>query len=133
MQYKYGNFGGRCRPAGCWRRRSECLQPQPDANRVGIRVPIVGYLPEMSETSSSWIDREGHPFRSSEAKLNIHRLLERLDDLLAHFLGVAEQHHRVVAKEQLILDAGIARSHGALDEKHGLGALDLKDRHAIDR
>ena len=35
-------------------------------------------------------------------------LIKRLDDVLAHLLGVAEQHHRVVAIEQLILDTGIA-------------------------
>jgi len=43
-------------------------------------------------------------------------LLERLDDFLAHFLGIAEQHHRVVAVEELVLDPGIARGHRALDE-----------------
>jgi hypothetical protein len=35
-------------------------------------------------------------------------LLQVLDDLVAHFLGVAEQHHRVVAVEEFVLDAGIA-------------------------
>jgi hypothetical protein len=32
--------------------------------------------------------------------------LERLGDVLAHLLGVAEQHHRVLAVEQRIVDAG---------------------------
>ena len=31
-----------------------------------------------------------------------------LDDVLGHLLGVAEQHHGVVAVEQGIVDAGIA-------------------------
>src|SRR6185295_6051967 len=31
-----------------------------------------------------------------------------LDDVLGHLLGVAEQHHGVVAVEQRIVDAGIA-------------------------
>src|SRR3954468_9589563 len=35
-------------------------------------------------------------------------LIKRLDDVLAHLLGVAEQHHSVVAIEQLVLDTGIA-------------------------
>src|SRR3546814_4666623 len=44
---------------------------------------------------------------------------QRLDDLLAHLLGVAEQHHGVVAEEQLVLDAGIAGRHRALrSEEH---------------
>src|SRR6185312_17544864 len=50
-------------------------------------------------------------------------LLQRLDDFLAHLLGVAEQHHRVVAEEQLVLDAGIARGHRPLDEQHCLRPL----------
>src|SRR5215470_11937729 len=58
---------------------------------------------------------------------------QRLDDLFGHLLGVAEQHHRVVAEEQLVLDAGIARAHAALDEEHGLRLLDVEDRHAEDR
>ena len=33
----------------------------------------------------------------------------RLADFLGHFLGVAEQHHGVVAVEQRVVDAGIAR------------------------
>ena len=52
---------------------------------------------------------------------------------VGHLLGVAEQHHRVVAEEQLVLDAGVARAHAALDEQHGLGLLDVEDRHAEDR
>src|SRR5215213_7897773 len=46
---------------------------------------------------------------------------ERLDDLFGHLLRVAEEHHRVVAEEQLVLDPGIAGAHAALDEQHGLG------------
>ena len=32
----------------------------------------------------------------------------RLDDLLGHLLGVAEQHHCIVAVEQGVVDTGIA-------------------------
>ena len=60
-------------------------------------------------------------------------LFKCFDDFLAHFLGVAEQHHRVVAVEQLVLDAGIARGHRAFDKEHSLGPLDLEDRHTVDR
>src|SRR5262249_32920440 len=59
--------------------------------------------------------------------------LERLHDVLAHHLGIGEEHHRVVAEEQLVVDAGIARGHAALHEQHGLGLLDVEDRHAVDR
>src|SRR5437763_13492933 len=52
-------------------------------------------------------------------------LFERLDDFLAHFFGVAEQHHCVVAVEELVVDAGVAGGHRALDEEDGLGALDV--------
>src|SRR5215831_1385948 len=37
-------------------------------------------------------------------------LFERFNDFFAHFFGVAEQHHRGVAVEQLILDTGVAGS-----------------------
>ena len=48
-------------------------------------------------------------------------------------LGVAEQHHRVVPEEELVLDAGIARPHASLDEQYGAGTLHVEDRHAVDR
>jgi hypothetical protein len=35
-------------------------------------------------------------------------MLERLRDVLAHLLGVAEQHHGVLAVEQRVVDAGVA-------------------------
>ena len=36
-------------------------------------------------------------------------LRDRLEDALGDLLGVAEQHHGVVAAEQLIVDTGLAR------------------------
>src|SRR5215469_3008795 len=54
---------------------------------------------------------------------------ERFDDFLAHLLGVAKQHHRVVAEKELIVYAGIARSHRAFHEEHGLRLLNIEDRH----
>jgi hypothetical protein len=52
---------------------------------------------------------------------------------LDHLLGVAEQHHGVVAEEQLVLDPRVARAHAALDEEHRARLLDVEDRHAEDR
>src|SRR5215468_4836978 len=60
-------------------------------------------------------------------------LFQGVDNFFAHFLGVAEQHHYVVAAEELVFDAGVAGGRQALDEEHGLGALDIEDRHAVDR
>ena len=56
----------------------------------------------------------------------------RLDDILGD-LGVAEEHHGVVAEEQLVLDACITGSHAALDEEHGACIPDVENRHAVDR
>src|SRR3954454_1562508 len=53
--------------------------------------------------------------------------------VIHHLLGVTEQHHGVVAEEQFVLDARVARAHPALDEQHGLGAVHVQDRHAEDR
>ena len=56
----------------------------------------------------------------------------RLDDLLDHLLGIGEQHHGVVAKEQLVVDPGIARGQRALDEEDRLGFYkQLKTNSAI--
>src|SRR5271166_635622 len=57
---------------------------------------------------------------------------QRLDDGVGHLLGVAEQHHRVVAEEELVLNAGVARAHAALDEEDRLRLVDVEDRHAVD-
>src|SRR6185295_14715137 len=55
------------------------------------------------------------------------------DDILGHLLGVAEQHHGVVAVEQRVVDARVTRSQRALDEHHGAGFPHLQHRHAVDR
>ena len=56
-----------------------------------------------------------------------------LDDLLDHLLGVPEEHHRVVAVEELVVDAGIAGRERTLDEEHRLRLLHIEHRHAVDR
>ena len=58
---------------------------------------------------------------------------QRLEDVVDDLLGVAEQHHGVVAEEQLVLHARIARTHAALDEQHRLGPVHVQDRHAENR
>ena len=40
--------------------------------------------------------------------------LHRFHDPLHHLLRVRKQHHGVVAEEELVLDAGVARAHAAL-------------------
>ena len=58
---------------------------------------------------------------------------ERLDDVAEHRLGVAEQHQRVVAVVELVVDAGKARVHRALVRDDELGLVGVDDRHAVDR
>src|SRR5580704_18809919 len=58
---------------------------------------------------------------------------QRLADLLGHFLGVAQEHHRVIAIEQRVVDAGIARRERTLVEHHGAGLPHMQHRHAVDR
>src|SRR6266498_4179954 len=66
---------------------------------------------------------------------SINRLIaQRFYDLLGHLLGVAEQHHRIVAVEQFVVDAGIADpAHRALHEQHGARFLHVEHRHAVER
>src|SRR3546814_19202368 len=60
-------------------------------------------------------------------------LAERLDDIVGHFLGVAEQHHRLIHVEEVVVDPGIAdAAHRALHEQHSLRLFDVEDGHAID-
>ena len=55
-----------------------------------------------------------HPARctgsSGQVEDDVGLCSQRLDDALGHLLGVAEQHHGVVAVEQRVVDAGIARA-----------------------
>src|SRR5580692_239619 len=60
-------------------------------------------------------------------------LAQRLHDFFGHLLRIGEQHHRVVAEEQLVLDARVTGTHAALDEQHRLGFLHIEDRHAENR
>ena len=60
-------------------------------------------------------------------------LVHRLHDLFRHLLGVAEQHHRVVAIEERIVDAGVAARERALVEHDGAGLPHLQHRHPVDR
>jgi hypothetical protein len=48
-------------------------------------------------------------------------------------LGVAEEHARVLAEEERVVDAGEARTHAALEHEHGPRLVDVDDRHAVDR
>src|SRR5205085_7674372 len=60
-------------------------------------------------------------------------LTQRLHDLFDHLLGVGEQHHRIVAVEKLVVDAGIAdAAHRALHAQNRLRLLHVEHRHAID-
>ena len=58
---------------------------------------------------------------------------EVLQDVVDDLLGIAEQHHGVVAEEHLVLDAGIAGAHGPLDEEDCPGVFHVEDGHAVDR
>src|SRR5438270_4902663 len=62
------------------------------------------------------------------------RLAERLYDLLGHLLGIAKEHHRVVAIEQLVIDAGVAdTAHRALHEQPCSRLLHIQHGHPVDR
>src|SRR5437588_5412004 len=60
--------------------------------------------------------RTARPSLANRASVMAQTLvLQRLDNRVGHLLGVAEQHHGVVAEEELVFDAGVARAHAALD------------------
>ena len=62
--------------------------------------------------------------------------LERLDRRgqgREALLRVGEQHPGLLVRVQLVVDAGVAAAHRALDDDDRLGLVDVEDRHARDR
>src|SRR6185503_16694646 len=59
--------------------------------------------------------------------------LELGDDPADRFLRVTEQHPRLGIEIQLVVDAGEARLHRALDDDDVLRLVHVEDRHAVDR
>src|SRR5215471_20731230 len=47
--------------------------------------------------------------------------------------GVSEQHQVVIEVIERIVDASETRAHTAFDHHHSVSAVDIKDRHTIDR
>src|ERR1022692_3514216 len=66
-------------------------------------------------------------------QLCIHSRRQFLEDLGDKCLGVAEQHQGLIHVIQIVVDAGEAGIHGALDHHHGVGLVDVEDRHAENR
>src|SRR5258705_12746130 len=71
--------------------------------------------------------------RNTDGLLGWTRPSDAFDDALRHLLGVAEQHHRVVAVEQRVIDSCVSGCERPLDEHHGAVLPALKHRHAVDR
>src|SRR5688572_10217436 len=59
--------------------------------------------------------------------------LQRCQELVHALLGVAEQHHRLRVVVELVLDAREARIHAPLEDDDRLPAVDLEDRHPVER
>src|SRR5712691_11007010 len=55
------------------------------------------------------------------------------DELGEAVLGVPEEHHTLLVVIEVVVDAGEARAHAALQHDDRLGAVDLEDRHAVER
>src|SRR5258708_32388531 len=103
--------------------------------RCGALQATAGALAKMLMAAKLPISTWQRPAqRKSTRKLRVIAASgQRLADLLGHLLGVAEQHHGVVAIEQRIVDAGISRRERALAEHDGAGLPYLQHRHAVDR
>src|SRR5437868_3206150 len=48
-------------------------------------------------------------------------------------LGVAEEHHALLVVVEVVIDAGEAGAHAALEDDDRTGALHVQDRHAVER
>src|SRR4051812_35820920 len=60
-------------------------------------------------------------------------LLDCLDDVLDHLLGVAEHHHRLVHVEEGIVDSGVAGRHRTLVDEYRACLVRFEDRHPVNR
>src|SRR5262245_60190687 len=93
--------------------RTELARAEP--NKGGHRERALGMIDQAVEQASAGsASRAGSPSRQQQGRtmsgLFIYlRSVQRLDDPFGHLLGVAKQHHGVVAVEQRVVDAGIAR------------------------
>ena len=59
--------------------------------------------------------------------------LKQLENRIQAFLGVAEQHARVLLEEQRILHACVTGGHGAFQHDGGAALPAFQNRHAADR
>src|SRR3954454_6703397 len=66
------------------------------------------------------------------ARRSAHELLECGCDLRQPGLGVREEHPGADVPVELVLDAGVAVAHRALDHDDAAGPVDVEDRHAVD-
>src|ERR1035441_3801347 len=66
-------------------------------------------------------------------QLYIHSRRQFLQDLGDECLGIAEQHQGLIHVIQIVVDAGEAGIHGALDHHDGVGLVDVQNRHAENR
>src|ERR1039458_4036456 len=57
---------------------------------------------------------------------------DRCQQLLQCVLGIAEQHRGLGVVEKLVVDAGKAGAHGALEKNDVLRLVGIDDRHAVD-
>src|SRR6478735_9721499 len=102
------------------------LLPKPE------QVPI-DQLPHQSPRDSEPAPENGAGYEELAGLPSRGVLSESLDDVLDALLGIAEEHGGVVAEEERVLDAGVARVHRALEHDDVLRVPHLQHRHAGDR
>src|SRR3712207_4709687 len=105
-------------------------RPNPPTARVAPSGMSATASPALATTLST-----SAPFRSTARSVPSAGCppSQRPEDVLDPRPGVAEQHAAVLAEEQWVLHAGVARRHGALEHHHVLGLPDVQHRHAGDR
>src|SRR5713101_7779294 len=101
---------------------------RPYVNRVRVRCAREGPSATTARSVFMRMRRFGDdPDRS------LSRLLELVHDARDRFLRVAEQHPGLRVEVELVVDAGEAGLHRALDDNDVLRLVDVEDRHAVDR
>ena len=72
------------------------------------------------------------PRCQGNARSNLSRF-ERLTDLSEGLARVAEEHARFLVIEKRVVDAGEAMAHAALEDDDVASAVDVEDRHSVNR
>src|SRR5438045_2379078 len=99
-----------------------------------ISRALVAVLTRISlRSTGSWATRNAAKMSGIMTPLILYQGFHFRNELGDADLRVAEQHHAFLVVVQLVVDAGEARPHAALEDDDGFRAIHFENRHAVKR